>query len=170
MRHRVLRRRAGRAAGPAGALPAGPQAGAGRRPAAGRRLVRARSRARGAQRRTHALAQRHGGLGAAEGELGAGDAVPAVHGPMAGRQGPAGRDDHNGARPALPAGSAPGVTVETPVALLTATAVRWFSSAAPVGGYFGALTVEGEAASVRVLPCSPLQGVTRGHQARTARR
>ena len=37
-------------------------------------------------------------------------------------------------------------------------------------GYFGALAVEGDAASVRVLPWSPLHGVTRGHQARTARR
>ena len=33
-----------------------------------------------------------------------------------------------------------------------------------------ALAVEGEAASVRVLPWSPSQGVSRGHQPRTARR
>jgi hypothetical protein len=38
------------------------------------------------------------------------------------------------------------------------------------GGYFGALAAEGEAAAVRVLSWSALHGVTRGHQARTARR
>ena len=37
-------------------------------------------------------------------------------------------------------------------------------------GYLVALAVGGEAASVRVLPWSPSQGVSRGHQPRTARR
>lgn len=37
-------------------------------------------------------------------------------------------------------------------------------------GYLAALAVEGEAASVRVLRWSPSQGVSRGHQPRTARR
>src|SRR4051794_35523784 len=56
-----------------------------------------------------------------------------------------------------------------PAVLLDAPA--WTVCDVPVPrGYFGALAVEGEAASVRVLPWSPLHGVTRGHQARTARR
>jgi hypothetical protein len=37
-------------------------------------------------------------------------------------------------------------------------------------GYVAALAVESEAASMRVLPWSPSQGVSRGHQPRTARR
>ena len=56
--------------------------------------------------------------------LGAGDAVPAVHRPMAGRQEPAGRHHHDRARPALPAGPPPGVTVETAGGSMDAEAGR----------------------------------------------
>ena len=61
------------------------------------------------------------------------------------------------------------VTVDVPAALLDAPG--WTPRDVPVPpGYLAALAVEGEAASVRVLPWSPSQGVSRGHQPRTARR
>jgi hypothetical protein len=47
----------------------------------------------------------------------------------------------------------------------------WTLRDVPVApGYLAALAVESEAASVRVLAWSPSQGVSRGHQPRTARR
>ncbi len=52
----------------------------------------------------------HRRLGPAQGRLGAGDALPALHRPLAGRQGPAGRDDHDRAGRPLPAGAAPDLT------------------------------------------------------------
>jgi phosphopantetheinyl transferase len=60
-------------------------------------------------------------------------------------------------------------TVDGPAALLDAPG--WTLRDVPVPpGYLAAPAVEGEAASVRVLPWSPSQGVSRGHQPRTARR
>jgi hypothetical protein len=61
------------------------------------------------------------------------------------------------------------VGVDGPAAQLDAPG--WALRDVPVPpGYLAALAVEGEAASVRVLPWSPSQGVSRGHQPRTARR
>ena len=61
------------------------------------------------------------------------------------------------------------VTVDRSAALLDAPG--WTLRDVPVPpGYSPALAVEGGAASVRVPPWSPSQGVSRGHQPRTARR
>ena len=61
------------------------------------------------------------------------------------------------------------VTLDGPAALLDVSGWTLRDVPGPPG-YLAALAVEGEAASVRVLPWSPSQGVTRGHQPRTARR
>jgi 4'-phosphopantetheinyl transferase len=62
-------------------------------------------------------------------------------------------------------------TVTCRRARVAARRAGWTLRDVPVPpGYLAALAVEGEAASARVLPWSPSQGVSRGHQPRTARR
>ncbi len=102
VRRRVLRRRPGRAAGQAGA--AGPPGTArpGRRPAAARRVVRARAGAGDPQRRADPVAELLGGLGRGQTGRRTGHAVPPVHREMARRQGPGGRDHHRRAGRPVP--------------------------------------------------------------------
>src|SRR5260370_1151025 len=87
VRHRVLRRRPGLAAGAAG--PAGPrgEARAGRRPAAAGLLVRAGGGDRGPVGRADPVAALLGRVGRDQGGRRAGHAVPAVYRALARRQG-----------------------------------------------------------------------------------
>ena len=74
----------------------------GGRPAAGRRVVHPGAGAGGAQRRADPLAEPHRRLGPAQGDSRAGHALPALHRPLAGRQGPARRHHHRRAGRPLP--------------------------------------------------------------------
>jgi hypothetical protein len=69
--------------------------------------------------------------------------------------------------------SPPSLTVQVAPSFSNCASTRpgWTLRDMPVPpGYLAAPAVEGEAASVRVPPWSPSQGVSRGHQPRTARR
>ena len=94
VRHRVLRRRPGRPACPAGAAGGRAPAGPGGRAPGTRRVVRARPGAGDPQRRAHPVAELHRWLGPDQGECRAGDALPPVHRAVARRQGP-GRHHHH---------------------------------------------------------------------------
>lgn len=60
--------------------------------------------------------------------------------------------------------------VRTSPSLTTWPRRKWPLPRAVPRGYLDALEADGAAASLRVLPWSPLQGVARGHQPLTARR
>ena len=102
VRHRVLRRRPGLAAGAAG--PAGPRGEArpGRRPAAAGLLVRAGGGDRGPVGRADPVAALLGRLGRDQGGRRAGHAVPAVHRALARRQGRDRRHHHRRAGRPVP--------------------------------------------------------------------
>ena len=106
VRHRVLRRRPGRAAGAAG--PAGPGRAArpGGCPAAPRFLVRARAGAGDPERRADPVAQLHRRLGTDTGRRRAGHALPAVHRPLPRRQGGHRRHHHRRTGQPVPRGAA----------------------------------------------------------------
>ena len=107
VRHRVQRRRAGRRCRlgwPRWSATSAPARVDARR--ARRRVVRARPGGGGAGRRADPVADPHRRLGSAQGGLRAGVAVPALHRPLARRQGRRGRHHRRGGRGHVPGGPA----------------------------------------------------------------
>ena len=102
VRRRVLRRRPGRAARPAGAAAQPAQARPGRRAPGAGRLVRAGPGARDPQRRADPVPELHRRLGPDPGRRRAGHALPPVHRALARRQGPGRRHHHPRAGRAVP--------------------------------------------------------------------